>query len=172
MKKILAGLALLSLVLGVALPVLAATEDYVSATVEPKLVAVSVDDGSVDYGVLDFSATKSTVDLGDTQVITNDSNVNAKMDVKSSDAVGGAVNWDLVDEASIATDDFGHHYSIDSGAFTDFPEDNSYAADVVTFDKSGGADDTADLDIKIFMPTDSTDAAGAKTITVTVLVHE
>lgn len=170
MKKFLAGLGILSLVLLVAAPVLAA--DTVTATVTPQLISVTVTDGEVAYGILALSpsstspTTKSTVDLSDPQVITNSGNVNEDFAVRSSDAVGGTP-WDLVAATSISTDAYDHQYSTDNGAnFTDFPSDNDYTANVITNVVSSS---TANLDLKILMPTGSTDASDQKTITVTVL---
>ena len=173
MKKFLASLGILSLILALAAPVLADTEGSVSATVTPQLISVTVADGGVDYGILALSpssaspTTKSTVDLFDTQVITNNGNVNEDFSVKSSDAAGGTTPWNLVAAASISTDAYDHQYSTDDGTtYTDFPSDNGYTADII-LNKATMA--TANLDLKILMPTASTDTNVQKTITVTVL---
>lgn len=170
MKKFLAGISVFAL-LALAFPVGAVTEGSITATVTPQLISVTVTDGTIAYGTLNLSnsagnpTTKSTVQLGDTQVITNNGNVNEDFAVKSSDATGGTP-WNLVAAASIASDAFGHQYSTDGATFTDFPSDNSYTADIIT-GKAPTA--TANLDAKIFMPTASTDASDTKTTTVTVL---
>lgn len=171
MRKFLASLGILSLVLLAAAPVLAATEGSVTATVTPQIVSLTVADGDVAYGVLDLSpdsgspTTKSTVDLTDTQVISNTGNVNEDYAVKSSDAVGGT-SWNLVVAGSIESDAFGHQYSTDGSTFTDFPSNNDYSSDIIT---NQVPDANANLDTKILMPTASTDADVEKTITVTVL---
>lgn len=170
-KKLWAALGGAALLAAAAIPALAATEQGVTATVTPQVVSVTVADGGVAYGILSLSpsagspTTKSTVDLVDTQVITNAGNVNEDFAVKSTDATGGTA-WNLVAAASISTDAFGHQYSTDGTTFTDFPSSNGYTADIIT-NKAPAA--TANLDTKILMPTASTDASTQKTITVTVL---
>jgi len=170
MRKFLASLGILSLVLALAAPVLAA--DTVTATVTPQLISVTVSDGEVAYGILALSPssgspiTESTVALSDTQVITNNGNVDEDFAVKSNDATGGTTVWNLVAAASISTDAYGHQYSTDGTTFTDFPSDNNYTTEVITNVASSG---TANLDLKILMPTGSTDASDQKTITVNVL---
>src|SRR3989344_3246183 len=89
MKGLIASITVLSLVGAVAaIGVGAADTASVAATVTAQLVSVSVSDGTVDYGILATSTSKDTVGV-QTQTATNNSNVTAKLDIKSSDAVGG-----------------------------------------------------------------------------------
>ena len=175
MKKFLSGLGILSLVLMLAAPVLAA--ETVSATVTPQVIAVSVTDGTVDYGILAITESNNTIDgatgsvqpAAEQQTITNDSNVSANILLRSTDAVGSSVNWNL--EATADTDQFIHSYDIDasgSAVWTVFPVDNSNSASVVTLVNK---DDIATLDLKINMPTSVTDTSVHST-TVTAVAIE
>lgn len=184
-RKILAGLGILSLVLGVAGPVLAVTPTpvigTVTATVTPQIIAVTVEDGDVDYGYLDISETNNTFDgaspaLGDDQTITSGSNVSTDIALRSSDAyvTPNTTSWDLVGTA--APDDFVHSYDIDVGEgsadWAAFPFDgtfdNTYTSSVVTLASFGN---TATLDLKIDMPTSISNIL-VRNITVTVLATE
>ena len=78
MKKFLAGLGILSLVLALVTPALAAT-DTVTATVTPQIIAVSVDVSNFDYGVLNISETSSPSSV---ITATNDGNVVEKFEIK------------------------------------------------------------------------------------------
>lgn len=173
-RKIWAAVGGAAILAATALPAFAA-ESTVSATVTPTLVALSVVDGTVAYGVLTLSpnsgspVTKSTVDLGQTQVITNDGNVNEDYAVKSSDATGGSTPWNLVAAASISTDAYDHQYSTNGTTYTDFPSANGYTSDIIT---NQAPTANANLDTKILMPTASTDVDTQKTITVTILATE
>lgn len=174
-RKIWAALGGAAILAATALPALAADTGEVTATVTATLVSVTVTDGGVAYGTLSLSPsagspiTKSTVDLTDTQVITNNGNVNEDFAVKSSDATGGSTPWNLVAAASISTDAYDHQYSTNGTTFTDFPSSNGYTADIII---GTAPTATANLDTKILMPTASTDTNTLKTITVTILATE
>jgi hypothetical protein len=57
----------------------AASEAVVGATVTFQNVAVSITSGSVSYGTLGPSGTQTTYVLGQSQVATNDGNVNSSL---------------------------------------------------------------------------------------------
>ena len=153
-----------SLLAAALMPVLvrAATEVGVSATVTAQLVSVTVSDGSVAYGIVDLTGSKSTIDLSDSQTANNNGNVSADLDIKSSDGVGG-VDWTLVAAAGLGgSDDFAHQFSINSGGdWTDLT--TSYQALATGVAGAG----SQVFDLKILMPTLTTDYV-EKTITVTV----
>ena len=170
MKLLIASIAILG-VLGLAVGMAVQADEIVTATVTPQIIAVTVTDGSVDYGILAAAGTADTNTLSsEEQTITNNSNVSADIQIKSGDAISGGTDWELVASGSVGTDTFGHQYDInDSASWTDFPTDNSYTASpVVTLDASGGADNDATLDLKILMPLIITDTA-PHSIDVTVL---
>jgi len=165
MKKQLIGsfivLGLAAMMVGVG--VSAATEATVSATVTSELIAVSVSDGAVAYGILPVNTNQDTVTLSDTQVVTNDSNVAANLDVKSSDAAGGT-GWNLV-AAVGSLDEFTHEFAPDGSTWTTFNVVNATYTSLAT---NVAAGDTQNLDLRIKTPTSVTDNT-QKTITVTVL---
>ena len=177
-KGLIASIAIVGLVgLVVGVSVKGATEDTVSATVTPKLITVTVTDGSVDYGTLGLDTTKNTALLNDpanlegmtpvqTQTATDGSNVDVALNIKSSDAVGGT-NWDLV-AATGVQDKFVHKFKGgDATVWTQLPVDNvSYA----TLAASPAAS-SVDFDLQITTPTATTDHV-QKIITVTVQVTE
>ena len=164
MKKQLIGLfmvlGLAAMMVGVG--VSAATTATVAATVTAELISVSVADGSVDYGILPISTSTTTVGLGQTQVVTNGSNVPADLDVKSSDAVGGTA-WNLA--ASAGADAFTHESAPDGSTWTAFNVDNDTYTSLATNIAAAG---TQNLDLRIGTPTSVSDNV-EKTITVTVL---
>ncbi len=154
------GLAGMMVVVGVG----AATEADVSATVTAEFITISVADGSVPYGVLAVNTNQDTVTLADTQVVTNNGNVDVDLGVKSSDAIGGT-QWNLA-ATNAALDDFTHEFAPDGTTWASFDVDNttyaSLAASVTT---------TQNLDLRIKTPTSVTDGT-EKTITVTVLATQ
>ena len=163
MRGLIASIAILGLVgLAVGVSAQAVTEAPVLATVTAQLIAVSVLNGTVDYGILSVSTSKNTISPSQTQTATNDSNVTAKLNIKSSDAVGG-VNWDLA--ATAAADAFTHEFSVDGGTnWTAFSPDNiTYS----TLNASVAAGGTQAFDIRIGTPISVSDNV-QKTITVTV----
>lgn len=176
MKKILAGVSILAL-LGLAFPVGAADTATVAATVTPKLITVSVStDGTVAYGVLGLDATKNTalynastnpngMDPADTQTATNGSNVPVKLNIRSSDAVGGTT-WELA--AAAGSNAFVHKFKGgDAADWTQLPVDNVSYATL----KASPAGASVAFDLQITTPTVTSDYV-QKTITVTVQVTE
>ncbi len=165
-KKILAGLGILSLVLGLAAPVWAA-EEGVSCTVTPKLISLTVSDGSVAYGTLDLNSEENTKDFGDNQTVTNNGNVAEKIEVKTSNAIGDT-QWTIGTVGTL--DVFAHYWSADPGAET--PVWTAWAADTYAeLVASLAKDGTQLLGLKIHTPTSTTDYV-EKSIIVTVLATE
>lgn len=165
MKKRFLTLALvLSLLLALVIPasVAMAATDTVTCTVSGKLIALSILDGAVDYGVLAVSTTANTVGT-DTQVITNDGTVAETFTVMSSNAAG-TTPWTLA--ATTGTDQYTHESSPDASTWT-FMNSSTYVALAASI----AAGSTQNLDLRIGMPDGITDY-GAHTITVTVLAVE
>lgn len=164
-NKLIASIAVFSLLALVALPAIAATTADVSATVTAQLVAVSVSNGNVAYGVLDVNTNANTVDLSQTQVVTNDGNVDVNLEVKSSDAIGG-IDWNLA-ATNAALDEFTHEFSSNGGgAWTAFSVVNATYTSL-----AGPVTTTQNLDLRIKTPTSVSDNV-QKTITITVLATE
>lgn len=158
----------------IAIPGLAEESANVALTVTPQVISVTVTDGDVAYGVLSFSETNNTFDgdAQETQTITNQSNIPVDISVSSTDATGTTEDWELADTPGAAT--FSHLYDIDatgSATWSNFPDDNSSTTPVVTLDENGGTDDNASLDLRLDMPTSSTDTT-QHSVSVTVLATE
>jgi len=178
-KKFLAIVGIFSLAaLSFGLAAIGATSADVTATVTPQVVSVSVSDGAVNYGILNFSETNNTFNgtapaLGDDQLITNGSNVPINIQVKSSDATGSSITWEL--GAAPGSNIFGHQYDIDTGAgpatWLDFPASNDYSGTAVNLTETGGIDPSATMDLKLLMPTGSADTS-THGVTITVLATE
>lgn len=176
MKSLIASILILGLI-GLVVGVVAQGADTadVSATVTPKLLTVSVSDGSVAYGILGLNTTKNTalydentnqngMSPADTQTVTNGSNVDVALNIMSSDAVGG-IAWQLA--TAPGSDAFVHQFKGgDAGVWTQLPVDHSYA----TLDAKPAAASVT-FDLQITTPTATTDYV-QKTITVTVQVTE
>ena len=161
MKSLIASIAILGVAgLAVGTGAGADTTAEVSATVTAELITISVADGSVEYGIVPIDTLKTV----QTQVVTNDGNVNVNLGVKSSDTVGGT-DWNLV-AAVGSLDEFTHEYAPDGSTWVTFNVDNTTYAPLATNVVAGG---TQNLDLRIKTPTSVTDGA-EKTITVTVLV--
>jgi hypothetical protein len=165
-------------------PALAQSEDTISATVTPGLIAARVGDGSVAYGTVNLGDKKNTV-VGDaeggaaeTQTVFNDGTISANLLLGSGDATG-TVTWELIACASAGSETFGHQYEVNNidTTFnpTDFPADNSNADTTVDLTAGDGNDtsgtDQADLDLGICMPASTADSS-EHSITVTALLTE
>jgi len=139
----------------------------VTGTVSTELLSLTVSDGSVAYGNVALGGTRSTLELQptDTQTITNTGSMAEKLEVKCSDATGG-VTWYLVfSSVSERTDEYAHQWSGDGGQnWNDFLPAHVYD----TLNPSLAASGTQALDLKIYMPTSTSDTL-QKSITVTVL---
>jgi len=144
---------------------------YAALTYAPVISITVTANDTFDYGTLGLSPNtsnptkKNTVVLGKTPVIKNTGSVAVDLTVKSSDATGGTISWDLVAAGSIATDEYCHQYSTTTGAaWYDFPVSNDYTGTIFT---GLSVNNSQNLDLQILMPTGSTNTA-EKTITVTI----
>jgi hypothetical protein len=180
-RRTLALLVALSLVAGM-LPaaVFAADTGTVTCTVAATLVSLSVEDGSIDYGVLNLAEQKNTAAYDETynpdgmttpqtQTITNTGTVQVNLEYKSSDAAG-ATNWTL---SVVSGDDEFQH------AFHDGPTPYEGGEAIFTFTPWNLADTyywgglnvtpgtSRYLDLQIRTPSPVTDY-GSHNITVTV----
>lgn len=127
-------------------------------------VAVSVTittDGTVDYGLVAGGATKSTIDLSDTQTAQNDGSVTETFNIKTSNATNGT-QWTI--GSSPGSDVFVHEFSTNSGSeWTKFSAADSYQ----TLATGINADGTQNFDLRITAPTESSDYQ-EKTISITI----
>jgi hypothetical protein len=97
-----------TLLVGVGNFAFAATTGTVTATVTLQNVSVSVTDGSVSYGILAASATKTTLSggLNDQQTATNAGNVAEDFNIKGQNST----NWTLA--ATAGSDQYVHKFCI------------------------------------------------------------
>ncbi len=130
-------------------------------------VAISIEtDGTVDYGILPATESKSTIDLSDTQTIRNTGNVNIDLDIKSSNAIGG-VDWTL--GSNYGNDIFIHEYSNNSGSvWNKFLVADQYYA---LTSQALLPDETLNIDTRITVPSLTSDFV-EKNITITILASE
>jgi len=166
MKRLLTVIGLILLVAVFSSGVVLAGET-VTCTVTPKVIAIEVTPGLVDYGVLDLGTSKSTLDFEPAKTLTakNTGSVDEKFEIRSSDASGTTTPWTLVTASSIGTNAFAHQYK--GGAATDWTDFESSSTTKI-LKASVAKDETVNFDLQILMPTSTTDS-GEKTITVTVL---
>jgi len=139
----------------------------VSATVTAEFITVSVDDGSVAYGLLATSASTSTLPGAgnDSQTVSViGSNVPVEIAISSSNAIdpGEGTDWNL-ENAIGMLDEYEHEYSTDASTFSNFPADNNMTATIVTLSDA----ETEVLDFQITAPSSTTDG-NQKTITILV----
>lgn len=162
-RRILALLVALALVaLVVPAAVFAADTGMVSCTVSAVLVSVNVTDGSVAYGTLALNATKSTINLSDTQTATNSGTVAENFTIKSSNATRiGGTNWTLA--STIGSNQYKHEFSTNS-SFPGTAMTTSYQ----TLKTNVAASGNQTFDLQITMPISTTDYL-EHTITVTVM---
>ena len=136
-------------------------------TVGGQLISLTVTDGSVAYGSVDFGGTRSTLELLPvaTQTVTNTGSVAERIMMKCSDATNGAT-WVLVPSSDTERpDEFAHQWSTNGGGvWNDFNPGHSYGMMVPSLAPSN----TQNFDLKIHMPTTITDML-PKSITITVM---
>jgi len=117
-------------------------------------------DGTIQYGFIDLNTSSSTVG-GDTQTATNNGSVNEKINVRSSNAIGG-VSWLLA--STVASDQYTHEFSTTTGAsWTIMPDSSTYVTASPFVTPSG----TTDFDFRLTVPTGTSDFV-EKAITITV----
>lgn len=122
------------------------------------IISVSVDDGSVSYGLMAVNATKDTTasGLADTQTITNDGNVAIDVNIKGQDSANWVL-WSTVD-----SNQYVHEFSINGGSAWD-PLALGYQSLVTNL----GVSATQDLDLQITTPT-STSNYSQQSVDVTI----
>jgi hypothetical protein len=132
--------------------------------VEPEPVPVYsisiTSDGSIAYGFVDLNTASSTVG-GDTQTVQNDGSLSEKLNVRSSNAIGG-VSWLLA--GTVANDQYTHEFSTTTGSvWKSMPDSSTYVSASNAVLPSG----TVDFDFRLRVPTGTTDFA-EKSIAITV----
>ena len=147
--KLIATIGILGLVgLALGVTVSGADEASVAATVTVQSISVSVSDGTVEYGTLAVSTTKSTLagELADLQTATNNGNVTENFNIRGQDSA----NWTLAATTGVVNQ-YVHKLSKDSGAnWTALTTSNQTLASGVV------AAGTQTFDLQITTPSSST----------------
>lgn len=115
-KKFLAGLGILSLVLALAAPVLAATEGAVTATVTPGIISVSIDTANIGYGTVNIPSV-DLIPTGDPIIgATNNGGIPEDFTIRGDDATGTTKIWMITtgSPGGATTYDYNHKF-IDCG---------------------------------------------------------
>jgi hypothetical protein len=117
-------------------------------------------DGVIQYGFLDLNTASSTVG-GDTQVAQNNGSFNEKLNIRSSNALGGT-SWLLA--SSVASDQYTHEFSTTTGStWVSMPDSVTYVTAHPFVTPSG----TTDFDFRLTSPSGTSDFI-EKSITITV----
>lgn len=132
-------------------------------TFTPVLISVTITtDGTISYGLVAPSASKSTIQLADTQTVKNDGSATENFNIKTSDATGGT-QWTLGTTPTPGPNVFVHEFSTNGGSsWTPFETTDVYQTLATGVLQNG----TRNFDLRITAPT-SSDAV-QKTITITV----
>ncbi len=119
-------------------------------------------DGTIEYGFVDLNTSTSTLSTSHTQTVQNDAAFPEKLNVRSSNGIGGATNWAL--NTSVGSNVYTHEFSTTTGSlWTIMPNNSTYVTASPLIASSG----TVDFDFRLTTPSDTTDFA-EKSITVTV----
>ncbi|UZE92895.1 MAG: hypothetical protein IB617_01910 [Candidatus Nealsonbacteria bacterium] len=168
MKSLIATICILGMICIVTgLTVRAADTGTVSCTVTAKSIALTVSDGDVAYGTVAESGSQDTTSTGvdDTQTVTNTGNIAEQINIKTSGASGGAP-WTV--GITAGSDVFVHSFATTTDETWQILDTvNEYE----TASSSVAVSGTLDIDLKINVPTSSTDNE-EKTITVTIQAVE
>jgi hypothetical protein len=117
--------------------------------------------GTIEYGFVEIGNSTTTVGNGYTQTAENDGNTTERLNIKSSDATGGA-SWTLA--SSIGNNIFKHEFSTTTGsAWTVMPDNSTYVTAAPSVAESG----TVDFDFRLTAPSASADYE-QKSITITI----
>jgi hypothetical protein len=133
---------------------------WVEVTPSPVYSISITSDGTIEYGYVNLNTASSTVG-GDTQVAENIGSVAEKINIRSSNALGGS-SWLLA--ATTATNQYTHEFSTTTGSTWNYmPDSSTY----VVASPSLGASGTLNLDFRLTTPVGITDFT-QKSITITV----
>lgn len=117
-------------------------------------------DGIINYGFVDLNSSSSTVG-GDTQVAENISSFQEKINIRSSNAIGG-ISWLLA--STVASDQYTHEFSTTTGAtWKTMPNSSTY----VVADPLVNAGNSVNFDFRLTAPSGSSDFV-EKSIVITV----
>ncbi|MGC9067200.1 MAG: hypothetical protein ACP5HL_01925 [Minisyncoccia bacterium] len=127
-------------------------------------ISVSVSDGVVSYGIMPTNTSKTTIDLNDTQTLTNDGNVTENFNIKGQNA---PCPWTLA--STPGTDQYVHEFCKTSEVSCASPPTN-YTPLTTTYQTlytGVAASSTRQLDLRITTPT-STNCFTQQSVDVTI----
>ncbi len=132
-------------------------------------ISVSVSDGSVAYGILPVSTSKSTLsgDLNDMQTATNDGNVSVNLNIKGQDASGGGCSWTL--SSTSGSNQYVHSFCNDTDLDCASPPTNYTAltTNYQSLDTGVAVSGTVNFQLRLTTPSSSS-CYGQQTADVTV----
>lgn len=145
-----AGAQVFALALGESISI---SEIWIVVDYSPSaVVSVSVSDGVVSYGTMDLGTSKTTVDLSDTQTLTNDGNVTENFNIRGQNS---ECPWTL--SSTSGSDQYVHQFCKKSDNTCGSPPTN-YTALITDYQAlyTGVAQSaTRDIDLRIILPTSS-----------------
>lgn len=164
MKSLIASICILGMVGAVIGITVWAAEDTITCSVTARNIAISVTDGTIDYGNVDLSSSTSTLPtaIDDAQTASNDGSA-AQISVKTSDATP-PTGWTSVESFNGSNDEFIHSFTTTtSPTWQVITEAGEYETASSTVESGG----TLDFYFQIETDNAYTDYT-AKSITITV----
>lgn len=139
----------------------------------PSSISISVEDGSVSYGIMVEDSSRSTLsgDLNDTQTVTNNGDVVVNLDIKGQNATGGGCTWTL--SSTNGNNQYIHQFCNDTDNNCSSPPTN-YSALTSSYQtlKTGLAvDGTIDFHLRLTTPTE-TSCYGQQSVDVMIQATE
>ncbi len=130
---------------------------------ESTIISVTVDDGSISYGTLNFNTSNTTLpeDENDTQTVTNIGNTSVDLNIKGQNT---GCPWTL--SSTNGNDQYIHEFSSNSGSLWS-PLTTSYQ----TLSTNLAAESSIDFDLKITTPTTSS-CSNQQSVDVTIQAVE
>lgn len=147
------------------LPISAAQEAAVTATVSTEVISVSITPTSTDYGTLPVGTVDATP-VGDPDfTVTNIGTVNENFNLRGADAVNGGNSWTL--GATPGSEQYVHKYDVAGGSSTYTPLTTNAADSLIATSKAPSAGEVFKLQLS--MPTSFSGPQGQYSTTVTVV---
>jgi len=150
------------------LPISAAQEAVVTATVSTEVVSVSVNPTSADYGTLPVGTVDAPPDGNPDFTVTNIGTVNEDFNLRGAEAVNGGNSWNLA--ATPGAEQYVHKYDPAGSPDTYTPLTLNAAESSLATDK---APTTAiNFKLQLSMPTSFSGLQGQYDTTVTVVASK
>ncbi len=147
------------------LPVLASSTNSIGATVTAQNISVVItSNGSVPYGTVALSGSKSSTDVSATQSAVNNGNITEVFNIKTSTATSSAGTW-TIGSATGSVDVYMHQFATSTASpiWRTWTAQDTYAAATGSI----AVNSTTTIDLKIGIPS-SVSEYSAKSISVTV----